>query len=312
LLLSDNAFPLDRIRVGSEEPFRLPGFLTSLGEWKVDAFLAVLEREREFPRARVFGLRVSYVPTEWMEAGVTRLTQYAGPALGQTFPSIIWETYTSHPNQSGAEEVNEEAMLDLRLRVPTTPYLVPFPFGVQLYGELGSEDRWAAPWPNRGAYLIGVYIPQLVEGDTTDLRIEYADTDISRRRSGKTGVWYDNGIYTSGMRHYGFPLGHWIGTDATDLSVQIGRYLSDKLKLGFSFDHVERERGQPAPETMQEFGLDSEWRVSHQTELQLGYRLQRVENPIHLVSVNPVFIEAATAGVTAINRLLWVGLKAEF
>ncbi|MDH4191277.1 MAG: capsule assembly Wzi family protein [Betaproteobacteria bacterium] len=313
LLLSDNAFPLERLRVGSEEPFRLPGILARLGEWKIDSFLGVFEREREFPRARLFGLRVSYVPTEWMEAGLTRLTQFAGPALGQSFPAIVWKTYISHPNKPGADEVNEQVMLDLRVRIPRTPYLVPFPGGMQLYGELGSEDRWASPRPTRAAYLLGLYLPQVVAGDSTDLRIEYADTDITRRGSGFSSVWYNNGTYSSGMRHYGIPLGHSMGTDATDFYLRAGRHLSADLQVGIAFDRTARGRWQPAPETKHEFGLDLKWSTSQKAQLQAGYTLQRVRNPIQIVNVNPVFAVSSTAAGPAVtSHFLWSNLTFQF
>ena len=74
-------------------------------------------------------------------------------------------------------------MLDFRVTIPRGRYL-PLPAGLQLYGELGSEDKWSKPRPSRGAYLAGIYVPQLFPGDSTDLRIEYADTDFTRRNSG--------------------------------------------------------------------------------------------------------------------------------
>ena len=42
-LMTDHAFPLDMIKLGSAEPFRLPWLLEKLGEWKIDSFLARLE-----------------------------------------------------------------------------------------------------------------------------------------------------------------------------------------------------------------------------------------------------------------------------
>ena len=48
LLLTDHAFPMDMIKLGTERPFQLPGFLSGLGDWKVNAFLAQLERESRF------------------------------------------------------------------------------------------------------------------------------------------------------------------------------------------------------------------------------------------------------------------------
>ncbi|MER3425399.1 MAG: hypothetical protein C4293_21345, partial [Nitrospiraceae bacterium] len=86
LLLTDHAFPLDMVQVGSDEPFRLPWVFKSLGDWKVNTFLTRLERDRDFPRANIFGLRVSYQPTSWLELGIARLTQFDGRGRNQSFP----------------------------------------------------------------------------------------------------------------------------------------------------------------------------------------------------------------------------------
>ena len=101
MLWTDHAVPLDRVKLGSDEPFRLPWVLDSLGEWKVNTFLAQLERDRDFPRAEVFGLRVSNVPASWLELGFTRLTQFNGRGRGQSFPEAVWDAYFSKANVGG-------------------------------------------------------------------------------------------------------------------------------------------------------------------------------------------------------------------
>src|SRR5215467_3728554 len=209
LLLTDHAFPLDMIKLGSDEAFRLPWKLGGLGEWKVNSFLARLEGDQTFPHENIFGLRISYLPTAWLELGATRLTQFGGAGSGGSFPRTVFDCYTNPPNQIGVANCNEQAMVDVNARVPRVPYLVPFPAGMRIYGELGSEDKWNQfPLPSRASFLTGLYIPQVLEGDTMDLRIEYADTDFTRRHTGFTNVWYNNFSFTNGMRQYGFPLGH--------------------------------------------------------------------------------------------------------
>jgi hypothetical protein len=309
LLLTDHAFPLDMIKLGSDEAFRLPWVLSELGEWKVQTFLGQLERERDFPRAKLFGLRVSYLPAGWLELGLTRLTQFNGEGREhQSFPQAVFDAYTSEPN---AEEldVNEQAMLDFRATIPGD-YL-PFPAGMQVYGELGSEDKWSKTIPSRGAYLVGIYIPQLFRGDSTDLRIQYADTDYTRRNTQIAQVWYNNATYSSGMRHRGFSLGHHMGTDATDLLVRATRYLSDKLQLGVSVDIQERDRGQPVHETKREAALDLTWWLSAAAQLTVGYAYQRLKSPGQISDVNP-FVETFAADVSADNHLLWTRLAVEF
>ena len=310
LLLTDHAFPLDMIKLGSDEAFRLPGWFGKLGEWKVQTFLAQLERERDFPRAKLFGARLSYLPAAWLELGLTRLTLFNGEGRDQSFPSAVFDAYFDKPNQGGELEVNEQAMLDFRVTIPRGRYL-PLPAGLQLYGELGSEDKWSKPRPSRGAFLAGIYIPQLFAGDTTDLRIEYADTDFSRRNSGIPQVWYNNATYQSGMRHRGFALGHHMGTDGTDLFVRVTRYLSDKIQLGASFNTQERDRGQAVHETKDEAAIDLTWWVSASMQLTVGYAYQRLKNPGQITDTNP-FVETFAAGVSTDNHLVWTSFAIEF
>lgn len=313
LLLTDHAFPLDMVQLGSDEPFRLPWILKPLGEWKINSFLAQLERDRDFPRAKVFGLRLSYLPTSWLELGATRLTQFGGRGTNQSFPNTILGVYGHQPNQEGDLQVNEQAALDFRARIPRVPYLVPFPAGVQIYGEIGSEDKWSQfPLPSRAALLGGIYIPQVFDGDTMDLRIEYADTDIGRRRHPElVNIWYNNGTYVSGMRHRGFPLGHWMGADALDLFVRSTRFLTDDLQLGAQFEFSERGRGQPAHETKREAGFDLTWWLSNHAQWSFGYMYQQIKNPGVITSINP-FVETFPAGVTSSNHFLWTNISVEF
>ena len=314
LLLTDHAFPLDMVQVGSDEPFRLPWILQSLGEWKINSFYAQLERDRDFSRAKVFGLRVSYLPTSWLELGMNRLTQFDGRGRDQAFPKTVLKVYANPPNQGGGQDVNEQVSVDFRATVPPVKYLVPFPAGMQLYGEIGSEDKWSKyPLPSRAAVLGGLYIPQVFPEDTMDLRIEYADTDITRRKTGDSlaGVWYNNGTYTSGMRHRGFPLGHWMGTDGVDLFVRSTRFLTDDLQLGANFELSERGRGLPVYEKKREAGFDLTWFLSSHTQFTLAYTYQRIENPGQITSINP-FIETFPAGVTSNNHFLWTNLSVEF
>lgn len=314
LLLTDHAFPLDMIKLGSDEAFRLPWVLQNLGEWKVNSFLGRFEDDRDFKHTKLFGLRVSYLPTSWLELGATRLTQFDGEGRSQSFPKTVWDCYTNPPNQTGSGDCNEQSMLDMRARIPHVPYLIPFPGGLQIYGELGSEDKWGKiPIPSRAAYLAGLYIPQLFAGDTMDLRIEYADTDYTRRKTSDhlAQVWYNNGVYTSGMHQYGFPLGHNMGTDGIDLFVRTTRYATEDLQIGTNLNYQERDRGQPVHERKYEVGTDVTWWYSRKTQFGFGYTYQRIYNPGQVSSLTP-FIQTFAPGVTANNHLVWTSLILDF
>ncbi len=309
LLMSDHHFPLDMLQLGSEEPFRLPWVFRPLGYWKIQSFLTQLERDRDFPRAQVFGLRISYLPADWLEIGFTRLTQFGGrghDGKDQYFPAILVNSYFNNTNKGGAFETNEQAMADFRVHVPSVPYVIPFPTGMQVYGEYGLEDP-----PIGIGLVLGVYIPQVFTNSTTDFRIEYADTDLRRRLNGDSAQWYNNGVWTSGMRYRGFPLGHWMGTDAIDLFIRTTRYMTDELQLGGNFDWSERARGLPVHERKLETGPDLTWWLSRRTQITVGYTLQRIKNPGQVTSINP-FVETFAGGVTSTNHFLWMNLAVEF
>ena len=314
LLLTDHAFPLDMIKIGSDETFRLPWFFSKLGDWKINSFLARLEGTQTFPHEKIFGLRVNYLPTSWLELGLTRLTQFGGQGSGGSFPRTLINCYKDPPNQEGAANCNEQAMVDVRVKVPHVPYLVPFPAGMQIYGELGSEDKWSKfPIPSRAAYLAGIYIPQLFSNDTTDLRLEVADTDLTRRNTSDNlvGTWYNNGFYTNGMRQYGFPLGHHMGTDGIDFFLRSTRYMTEDWQIGTNINYQERGRGVPTHERKYEVGTDVIWWFSRKGQFSFGYTFQRIYNPGQISSVVP-FVETFAPNVTANNHLLWTSLTIDF
>ncbi|MES4786855.1 MAG: hypothetical protein C4294_14690 [Nitrospiraceae bacterium] len=202
-------------------------------------------------------------------------------------------------------------MIDFRTRLPHVPYLIPFPAGLQLYGEIGSEDKFLVS--NRAAILAGIYIPQLFSGRSMDLRIEYADTDLSRRipSDHPAGVWYNHGLYTSGMRYRGFPLGHHMGSDGIDLFIRTTRYLTENVRLGGSLNYQERGRGLPVHERKHEAATDLTWWISHTLQLSVGYTYQRIKHPGQVTSINP-FVETFPAGVTSTNHFFWTNLAFEF
>jgi hypothetical protein len=318
LLMSDHHFPLDMLQLGSEEPFRLPWVFRPFGYWKIQSFLARLESSRDFPRAQVFGLRAGYLPADWLEMGLTRLTQFGGrghDGKDQYFPAIIVNSYFNDTGEysgqtvkTGAFETNEQFMIDFLWRIPPVPYLIPFPAGMQMYLEFGVEDP-----PSGDGIVFGMYVPQVLRGSTMDLRIEYADTDLRRRFQPSVGSaqWYNHAIWTSGMRTRGFPFGHHMGTDATDLFLRATGYLSDELQLGANLNLQERDRGRPVHEKKREVAFDLTQWLSNQAQITVGYTYQRVSNPGQVTGITP-FVETFTGGLTSINHFLWMSLAVQF
>src|SRR5207245_4269734 len=84
LLLSNNAAPLDQIRVGAAEPFLLPWIGKWVGPTQVLIFLAQLEEQRDNAFATLSGMRLTFAPASFLELGASRTVLFDG--LGPNLP----------------------------------------------------------------------------------------------------------------------------------------------------------------------------------------------------------------------------------
>src|SRR5207245_10130998 len=121
LLLSNNASPLDQIRIGAAEPFLLPWIGKWLGPTKVLIFLAQLEERRDHAFTKLSGMRLTFAPASFLELGVSRAVLFdgLGPNLPlRKYPSAIFSPgfgdVRARPEQRTAELTGREAELRSR------------------------------------------------------------------------------------------------------------------------------------------------------------------------------------------------------
>src|SRR5947208_1569284 len=72
LMLTNNAAPLDQIRLGAAEPFLLPWIGQWVGPMKALIFLAQLEERRDHSFAKLAGMRLTFAPTTFLDIGACR------------------------------------------------------------------------------------------------------------------------------------------------------------------------------------------------------------------------------------------------
>src|SRR5712692_6605000 len=78
LIMSNNAPPLDHVRIGSAEAFKLPLIGDWIGPTKILAFFAQLEQRRDIPRADLFGMRGTIAPFSFLELGASYVNMFGG------------------------------------------------------------------------------------------------------------------------------------------------------------------------------------------------------------------------------------------
>ncbi|HBC34391.1 MAG TPA: capsule assembly Wzi family protein, partial [Marinobacter adhaerens] len=64
--------------------------LSWIGPWKLNLFLGQLEEERAIPDAKIIGMRVSFIPVERLEIGLSRIIMFGGEGKSENF-STVWD-----------------------------------------------------------------------------------------------------------------------------------------------------------------------------------------------------------------------------
>ena len=86
--------------------------------------------------------------------------------------------------------------------------------------------------PSKWGELLGVQLNDILKTGRTDLRIEYANDHVS----GFDDLFYTHSVYTSGYTYEGRIIGHHMGTNSSDLFVQLSHYLTEDMILDLAFD----------------------------------------------------------------------------
>jgi hypothetical protein len=269
LVLTNNADPLDMIRLTNPTPVILPWVFKYLGPFRFDLFVARLDDDRVVEEPYFGGMRLGLKPTSWLELGLCRTVMFGGKGRpGIDFDDFL--TIIGGENLSGDEDTsNSVAAIDARVKLP-------FLWNAELYGELGGEDQadfaGFIPFFSKKAYLAGLYLPQIEPSGRLSLRLEYADTSLD------SNIWFRHGLYTSGYTYQQKIMGHAMGGTAEDYFAELEAYFPLGLRLAFNFDHQKRSAGIGTAEKHFRPGLAMEWHCSPKLTLRFDYAFDRVEN----------------------------------
>ena len=271
LVLTNNAKPLDMVRLTNPSPILLPWLLRYLGPFRFDVFLSQLEDERAVPEPWFGGLRLNFKPFPWLELGASRTVMFGGegrPDVG--FDDFL--TILGGNNLDPDEDTsNSVGAVDALVRIPAL-------WGMELYGELGGEDEadllGFIPFPSKKAILAGVYLPRLEPRGRVGLRLEYADLDYQENGSS----WYRHHIYVSGYTYKERIMGHHVGGQARDYSAEVMTFIPGGVTLSLGYDYERRGIGQLVEEKHHQPSLRLDWQAHDQFTLSIRYTFDQVEN----------------------------------
>ncbi len=262
IVLTNNAQPLDMIRLTNPTPTLLPWIFKYLGPFRFDVFWSKLEEDRIVPEPYFAGLRFNFKPLPWVELGASRAVMFGGEGR----PDLSWDDYITilgGKNLSGAEDTsNSVAAIDGRVRLP-------FLWNAEIYGELGGEDE-ANYFPSKTGYIAGIYLPQVEPSQRLSLRFEYADLHLP--------TWFSHSQYRSGYTYEGNIMGHHTGGAAKDAYVELQAIISEKLLLTIGLDYEERGVDQLVQEELSYGLVKVDWSFAEHYSVDCSLGFGKIDN----------------------------------
>ena len=276
LIFTNNAQSYPGVRLRNPVPIAVPGLLSFLGNAQYDLFLARLESDRPIPNPLLFGMRLAARPSRYLELGLSRSMIYGGKGHDSGL-SAWWDAFkgenTNDPGETGL--VNQIAGFDLTLTLP-------FAYQpVQAYLEMAGEDEAGSiPFPSKFAYVTGVFLPALFGSAAHDLRVEWA----RNHWRGNGLAWYVHPVSGGGYAHFyrGRVLGHPMGNDAQDLSVQGHHFFLPSTYLEVTLSRTDRFSLGPMKESTDRASAGLVGWLSGQIRAEGEIALEKVKNPAGL------------------------------
>ncbi|HEY4215951.1 MAG TPA: capsule assembly Wzi family protein [Gemmatimonadaceae bacterium] len=180
LLLSDNAPPLNMVRVSNDIPFELPWWLHAFGPMRATAFVADLGPTHQVhPHSKLIGYHIAALPVRQLEVGLEVIDAMGGKG-GQpaTFGDRVLDVvpiFDVFRSGSDFQFSNKMAGGDFHWRVPSWR-------GFELYGETGLDDfdarRLRIVFLQDGGYIAGTSLSCILECGRLGVRAEYRQTGI--------------------------------------------------------------------------------------------------------------------------------------
>jgi membrane-associated phospholipid phosphatase len=237
--MSDNAEPLDMVRVTNPSPWRLPGFLHWLGPLRLDTFLGLMAGHHYPALPAIDGQKISFKPTQNLEFGFSRTIVFR-PITTRMFLrgfSSFGDNKSTTPG-SATDVGDRRSGFDFSYRIPgLRNWLV-------LYND-GMADDETSPlaYPQMSLMNPGIYLPQIPGVPKLDFRAEMAwsDPPALSNRAGKY-VYY-NGAYHDAYTNDGHLLGSWVGREGHGLQLWVTYWFTPRnsVQAGYRKAHVDRD-----------------------------------------------------------------------
>jgi hypothetical protein len=225
LLFSDNAPPLDMIKISTTGQKPLPFFLKKLGTFSASTFVADLGEGYSRPHAKMAAYRFDYQPTEKWNLGIEHTATLGGTKNQNTSAYRIIGEFTGfliRPGDPSPSNHNISISAARKFRNLSTYVTIMFE---------DTDNNLEMLFIHNASWLFGMYMPNI--GGNTSLSL---NTELIR--SGPRA--YRHGIYRDGHAINGRVLGLGLGPDVFMSSTSINYSSSNQNLLKMNFQYLNR------------------------------------------------------------------------
>jgi membrane-associated phospholipid phosphatase len=273
---SDNAQPINMLRINRTTPLKLPSFLGWLGPLRTEFFLGQLDGQVFLlspagfvghfgqtlnPQPFINGQYIGFKPTRNFEFGFFRTTIYGGPGYPFTWRTFVRSLVSSEnsslgtPNKPG----NRTSGLNFSYRLPKLRNWLTF------YGDGYTDDQFSPiAYADRSAWHAGLFLSHVPWISKLDLRAEGVYTDVPPGGGPITpGDFYFNSTWRSGYTNDGNIIGSWVGRGGQGAQAWSNYWFNTRTRIQVNFRHQKISQVfVPQGGTLTDFGVrgDYSWR----------------------------------------------------
>ncbi|MFZ0521839.1 MAG: capsule assembly Wzi family protein [Candidatus Acidiferrales bacterium] len=262
LIWSDNAEPVDMVRLVNSEPERLPGFLKYLGPATVDQFFGRLSGNY-IRHPYIYGNKISVKPLPNLEIGYSRTVTIGGHGGNPLTPANFFDSFFGRQSSStlgNSVPGDSHADFDWTFNVPKVRnYIV-------LYGDwYTDDDSIAFQTPKKSAFRPGIYVTHFPGLPKLDLHIEAANTATAEFTHASAGVNsgnlnYWNFVYRDGYTNDGNLIGNVVGRLGQTYEGWLTYWASSRDTLQVTYKNSSVGTAFiPGGGAWQDYGVNNEW-----------------------------------------------------
>jgi hypothetical protein len=300
MIWSDNAPPVNMVRLVNPEPVHLPSILRYLGPARIDLFFGRLEGHPYVPRPFVWGQKISIKPLPALELGFARTAMIGGQGVGngnQLTGGYLLDQFFGR-QVFGSVPGHTSTEMDWTFYVPKVRNYVV------LYGDAyATDDQLPIKNPPKNPWHPGIYITRFPKLPNLDLHVDYVSTEQpgfsfdsfytgGPANKGQFNYWNQN--YHDGYTNGGFLIGNSVGRDGKAIEGWLTYWFSPRNSLQMFY-----KNSSVAGEFMPGGGAWQDYSVRNEMYLRSGFYM-KTELQYEHISRYPVLFNGPQRNITAI------------